>query len=119
VVLQFSKESAYSVPVLEDVNRACRTFGVTDSSGLTPAVTWTQVSGPGTVKFANPNQAVTTASFSQAGTYIVHLTILEDSNLLTGNWVTPDHVVQVNQRALHSARERDCRWRLLACLSDR
>ena len=28
VVLQFSKESAYSVPILEDVNRACQTFGV-------------------------------------------------------------------------------------------
>ena len=28
VVLQFSKESAYSPSILEDVNRACRTFGV-------------------------------------------------------------------------------------------
>ena len=27
VVLQFSKESAYSAPILEDVNRACRRFG--------------------------------------------------------------------------------------------
>jgi hypothetical protein len=28
VVLQFSKESAYSVSILQDVNKACRTFGV-------------------------------------------------------------------------------------------
>ena len=45
----------------------------TDSSGLTPAVAWTQVSGPGTVTFASPNQLVTTATFSEIGTYVLEL----------------------------------------------
>jgi RHS repeat-associated protein len=37
-------------------------------------VQWTQVSGPGTVTFANATQAVTHASFPSAGTYVVQLT---------------------------------------------
>ena len=37
-------------------------------------VQWTQVSGPGTVTFANPTQPVTLATFNSAGTYKVQLT---------------------------------------------
>jgi hypothetical protein len=36
-------------------------------------VTWTKVSGPGTVTFANPNSASTTATFPSAGTYVLRL----------------------------------------------
>jgi Galactose oxidase-like, Early set domain/K319L-like, PKD domain/Glyoxal oxidase N-terminus len=36
--------------------------------------TWTKVSGPGTVTFANPNAASTTATFSAAGAYSLQLT---------------------------------------------
>jgi PA14 domain/K319L-like, PKD domain len=36
--------------------------------------TWTKVSGPGTVTFANPSAASTTATFSAAGTYVLRLT---------------------------------------------
>ncbi|HJQ24187.1 MAG TPA: PKD domain-containing protein, partial [Blastocatellia bacterium] len=43
-------------------------------AGSTLNVTWSKVSGPGTVTFVNPNQAVTTASFSAAGTYTLRLT---------------------------------------------
>ena len=46
---------------------------VTDSNGLTPTLAWSQVSGPGTVTFATPQQAVTTAAFSQAGNYVLQL----------------------------------------------
>jgi hypothetical protein len=41
--------------------------------------TWSQVSGPGTVTFADPNAIDTTASFDFAGTYVVKLTI-DDGN---------------------------------------
>jgi hypothetical protein len=37
-------------------------------------VQWTKVSGPGTVTFGNPNAVDTTASFSQAGPYLLQLT---------------------------------------------
>jgi Calx-beta domain len=38
------------------------------------AVQWTKVSGPGTVTFGNANAVDTTASFSQAGAYLLQLT---------------------------------------------
>jgi hypothetical protein len=37
-------------------------------------ITWSKVSGPGTVTFANPSAASTTATFSQAGVYVLRLT---------------------------------------------
>jgi hypothetical protein len=37
-------------------------------------VSWSQVSGPGTASFANPTAAVTTATFSAEGTYVLRLT---------------------------------------------
>jgi RHS repeat-associated protein len=46
---------------------------VTDSAGLATTDTWTEISGPGTVTFADPTQPVTTATFSQAGTYVLQL----------------------------------------------
>ncbi len=36
--------------------------------------TWSKVSGPGTVSFADPNVVDTTASFENAGTYVLQLT---------------------------------------------
>ncbi len=39
--------------------------------GPPPAVTWSQVSGPGTVTFADPHAAVTTATFSAPGDYVL------------------------------------------------
>jgi hypothetical protein len=50
---------------------------VTDDGLPTPpkvTVSWSQVSGPGTVTFATPNLPSTRASFSVAGTYVLRLT---------------------------------------------
>ena len=55
--------------------------------GSTLGITWSMVSGPGTVIFSNPNAAATTATFSQAGTYVLRLTA-NDSQLLTSADVT-------------------------------
>ena len=52
--------------------------------GSTLTTTWTKVSGPGTVTFANANVTVTTASFSVAGTYVLRLTA-SDSQLTTSD----------------------------------
>ncbi|MET0645080.1 MAG: RHS repeat-associated core domain-containing protein [Pyrinomonadaceae bacterium] len=38
------------------------------------AVSWSKVSGPGTVNFANASSAATTATFSQSGAYLLRLT---------------------------------------------
>jgi RHS repeat-associated protein len=59
-------------------------LGVISDDGLplgsTLTIAWSEVSGPGTVSFANASQPVTTASFSAAGTYDLRLTA-NDSQL--------------------------------------
>jgi len=69
--------------------------------GTTPAVSWSVVSGPGTVVFNNPNSATTTASFSKGGTYVLRLTA-NDSALLSSDDVTVT-VIQLNAAPTVSA----------------
>ena len=56
---------------------------VTDDGRPAPpaatTVTWSRVSGPGTVTFAQPNSASTTATFSAAGTYVLRLTATDSA----------------------------------------
>src|SRR5262245_66353486 len=40
-------------------------------AGSTLTITWSKISGPGTVTFSNASSASTTASFSEAGTYVL------------------------------------------------
>ncbi|HEY3547196.1 MAG TPA: Ig-like domain-containing protein [Propionicimonas sp.] len=59
--------------------------------GSTLDVSWSKWSGPGAVTFADPKSPSTTASFSAAGVYVLHLTAT-DGQLPT----TDDVVVTVN-----------------------
>ena len=52
----------------------------------TVSVTWTKVSGPGTVTFDNANQANTSAAFSVAGSYVLQLSAT-DGTLTTNSTV--------------------------------
>ena len=42
--------------------------------GPAPAMTWSKISGPGDVTFADPKAAVTTATFSALGSYVLQVT---------------------------------------------
>ena len=42
--------------------------------GPAPVTVWSKLSGPGTVTFADPGTAVTTAAFSTPGTYVLQVT---------------------------------------------
>ncbi|MBE3075852.1 MAG: glycoside hydrolase family 127 protein, partial [Actinobacteria bacterium] len=42
--------------------------------GPQPSTTWSKVSGPGSVTFADPKAAVTTATFSATGAYVLQVT---------------------------------------------
>ena len=53
----------------------------------TVTTTWTQVSGPGTVTFADSTMVDTTANFTAVGTYVLRLTA-DDSLLMTSDDVT-------------------------------
>jgi len=63
-------------------------------AGSTLAISWSVVSGPGTLTFENPQQASTTATFSLPGTYVLRLSA-NDSDL-TGD---DDVIVTVNPSA--------------------
>ena len=66
--------------------------------GSTLTVAWTQVSGPGTTTFVNPAAAVTTATFSEAGTYVLRLSA-SDTELTS----TDDVTVTANPAAPNQA----------------
>jgi hypothetical protein len=56
--------------------------GLPNPPGAT-TLAWTKVSGPGTVTFGSPNSLASTASFSQAGSYVLRLTA--NDSALSGN----------------------------------
>lgn len=60
--------------------------GLPDPPGVT-TVSWSKVSGPGTVSFSAPASPTTTASFGAAGTYLLRLTA-SDSALSASDDVT-------------------------------
>jgi YD repeat-containing protein len=66
--ISISAQSAITMPNPLQLNGT-----VTDNIGISPTVTWSVISGPGTVTFANSHLAATSATFSQAGDYILQL----------------------------------------------
>ncbi|HEU4768602.1 MAG TPA: RHS repeat-associated core domain-containing protein [Pyrinomonadaceae bacterium] len=79
-----------------------RLNGTVTDDGLplnsTVTVTWSQVSGPGTTTFVNAASAVTTATFSEAGTYVLRLSASDTE--LTG---TDEITITVNPAAPNQA----------------
>jgi RHS repeat-associated protein len=55
--------------------------------GSTLSLSWSKVSGPGTVRFNEQNRAVTSATFSEEGTYVLRLTV-GDTQLTSADDVT-------------------------------
>src|SRR5207253_3036445 len=60
------------LPASSNLNGTANDDGL--PAGSTVTTTWSKVSGPGTVTFANVNARSTTASFSAAGSYVLRLT---------------------------------------------
>ena len=60
----------------ESVSQATATLDgtVTDADGDVTTTTWTKVSGPDTIQFADTAAVSTTATFEAAGTYVLRLT---------------------------------------------
>jgi RHS repeat-associated protein len=74
-------DQTITLPAAVQLNGVALSDGVTG----TLAVSWSTVSGPGTVTFSNPTAAVTTASFSEAGTYVLQLSANDSQYLSTSN----------------------------------
>ncbi len=75
--------SAFSVvpPANGTLTGSVKDDGLPLNSVLT--ITWTKVSGPGGVTFANPHSPLTTAAFDVAGTYVLQLSAADSA--LTAN----------------------------------
>jgi hypothetical protein len=72
-VITITSPGTTSVGVPNIANSLLLTASAT-SPITTPTVTWSKVSGPGTVTFANANSASTSATFSSTGTYVLAAT---------------------------------------------
>jgi RHS repeat-associated protein len=66
------QDQTISLPNIANLIGTATDDGLPNGSQL--SVNWTKVSGSGTVLFGNPNSTLTTAVFSQSGTYIIRLT---------------------------------------------
>ncbi len=70
-VVSAGANQAVTLPAPAMLNGSASDDGLPLGGSL--AITWAKLSGPGTVTFDNPNQAVTGAVFSAPGTYLLQL----------------------------------------------
>jgi YD repeat-containing protein len=77
-VVNAGADQTVNLPNSASLSAAATDDGLPASGAL--SLTWSKVSGPGNVTFANPAAAATTASFSAAGSYVLRLTA-SDSEL--------------------------------------
>jgi hypothetical protein len=78
-------DAAITLPAMVSLSGSATDDGLPSGSALT--YTWSKVSGPGAVSFAASGSAVTTASLSMAGTYVLQLTV-SDGHLTGTDTVT-------------------------------
>src|SRR5205823_3826198 len=84
-VVNAGADQSITLPASATLNGSVVDDGLPAGSTLT--ISWSKVSGAGTVTFGNPNAAATTATFGIAGTYILKLTA-GDSSLSSSDEVT-------------------------------
>lgn len=72
-VVNAGSDQTITLPAAATLHGVVTDDGLPHPPGI-PTLSWSKVSGPGEVTFANANAAVTTASFSAAGTYVLRLT---------------------------------------------
>jgi RHS repeat-associated protein len=89
-VVNAGSDQSITLPNSAALNGTVTDDGLPTGSALT--ISWSKLSGPGTVTFSNPNAVITTAEFSEAGSYVLKLTAT-DSELTSSDEVT----ITVNQ----------------------
>ncbi|HET8560606.1 MAG TPA: carbohydrate binding domain-containing protein [Marmoricola sp.] len=85
-VVSAGQDSTVSLPAAAILDGTVTDDGLPDPPGFTTA-TWTQVSGPGAVTFADEHAVDTTATISATGTYVLRLSV-SDGELTTADDVT-------------------------------
>jgi adenosine/AMP kinase len=102
-VVSAGSNQTITLPAAANLSGTVADDGLPNPPGAV-TVTWSKDSGPGTVTFANPAVAVTTATFSVAGTYVLRFTgndsALSASATVT---ITVNPAAPVNQPPVVSA----------------
>jgi PKD repeat protein len=83
-VVNAGSNQTITLPAAASLNGTVTDDGLPNPPG-TVTVTWSKVSGPGTVTFANLAAKVTTATFSTAGTYVLKLTASDSALTASAN----------------------------------
>lgn len=96
-VVNAGPDQTVTLPAPASLTGAVTDDGLPNPPGVV-TIAWSKVSGPGTVTFANPGAAVTTATFSVAGAYVLRLTA-NDSALSASD----DLAVTVNPAPVNHA----------------
>jgi fibro-slime domain-containing protein/RHS repeat-associated protein len=84
-LVEAGPDQTITLPDIASLEGAASDDGLPTGSTLT--VAWSKVTGPGTVTFAQPNQAMTTAAFDQGGSYLLRLTA-SDGQLTASDTIT-------------------------------
>src|SRR6266508_6231497 len=84
-VVNASADQAITLPCGVNLSGSVTDDGV--PNGVQLNISWARVSGPGSVSFANPGSALTTATFSASGNYVLRLTA-SDSELSSSDDIT-------------------------------
>jgi hypothetical protein len=77
-VVNAGADQAVTLPATASLNGTASDDGLPSPPGAM-SLSWTKVSGPGTVTFDSPASVATTASFDAAGTYVLRLTASDGS----------------------------------------
>jgi RHS repeat-associated protein len=77
-VVSAGADQAITLPATASLNGTASDDGLPSPPGAM-SLSWTKVSGPGTVTFDSPASVATTASFDAAGTYVLRLTASDGS----------------------------------------
>jgi hypothetical protein len=80
-VVNAGADQTVTLPAGANLNGSATDDGLPNPPGAL-TTTWTKVSGPGTVSFGDASAAATTATFDQAGTYVLRLSASDSA--LTG-----------------------------------
>ncbi|HET8560607.1 MAG TPA: PKD domain-containing protein [Marmoricola sp.] len=84
-VVNAGADQTVNLPAGADLSATVTDDGLPNPPGAT-TVTWSKVSGPGTVTFSDPQAATTTATFSQGGVYVLQV-LADDGALQTTDTV--------------------------------
>jgi hypothetical protein len=76
------QDQTITLPASATLSGSATDDGLPDPPGAM-TTTWSMVSGPGTVTFADPHALATTATFTAFGTYVLMLTAYDGENTVT------------------------------------